>query len=165
VAKRDWITAGELMSQLEADPEWVAKRDARVARHAERAKQIAADEASIIADLAAVGVAVSSVYDFVGQQLTPGLALPVLVQHLNVEHHPRIREGLIRALGIPSARGIAFDLLCEAYRKERDPTLQWVIANALSGMAQFEEVAELPGIQEFVALFPKHRRTKRRTHE
>jgi hypothetical protein len=163
VAKDDWITAGELMRQLEADPEWVAKRDAREARHAERAKLIAADEAPIILDLAAVGVVVSSVYDFVGKQLAPDVALPVLARHLNVEHHPRIREGIIRALGIPSARGVAFEVVCDVYRSERDPTLRWVAANALSGMARFEEVAALPGIEEFVALFPKRRRTKRCT--
>jgi len=161
MARDDWITARELMRQLESDPEWVAKRDARAARHAERAKQLDADEAPLIAELASVGIAVSSVYDFVGKQLAPGRASPILVRHLGVEHHPRIREGLIRALGIPSAKVIAFDPLCDAFRKERDPALRWVIANAFSGMARFEEVADLPGIDEFVALFPKHRRTTR----
>jgi hypothetical protein len=157
------MTAEELMRQLEANPEWVAQRDARAGRHAERAKQIAADEAPIIAQLATVGVAVSSVYDFVGKQLAPDLALPILVGHLEVEHHPRIREGLIRALGIPSARKIAFGPLCDAFRTERDPTLRWVIANAFSGMARFEEVSDLPGIQEFAGLFPKRQGTRRCT--
>jgi len=155
VARDDQITAEQLMRQLEADPEWVAKRDAREARHAERAKLIAADETSVISDLAAVGVAVSSVYDFVGNQLAPDVALPVLARHLKVEHHPRVREGIIRALGIPSARRVAFDLLCDVYRSERDSTLRWVAANALSGMARFEDVSALPGIEEFAALFPK----------
>jgi hypothetical protein len=155
VAKRDWITAEELRRQLEANPEQAARRDARAARHAEGGKQIATDEAPLIAELADVGLVVSSVYDFVGKQLAPNLALPILVRHLSVEHHPRIREGLIRALGIPSARHMALDPLCNAFRKERDPTLQWVIANALSGMARFEEVAELPGIQQFADLFSK----------
>ncbi len=163
MAKEDWITAEELMNQLDGDPEWVAKRDAREARRAERAKLIAADEASVVADLATVGVAITSVYDFVGKQIVPDVALPVLVQHLKVEHHPRIREGIIRALSVPSARAIAFELLCDVYRSERDPTLRWVAANALSGMARFEEVAALPGIEEFVALFPKRQRTKRST--
>lgn len=160
MAKDDWITAGEQMSQLEADREWVAQRDAKAARHAERAKRLADDEAPIIAELAAVGVTVSSVYDFVGKQPAPDVALPILVRHLNVEHHERIREGLIRALSIPSARAIAFDLLRHAFLKERDPTLRWVIANAFSGMARLDEVADLPGIQEFAALFPKRRRTQ-----
>ena len=59
MAKRNRITAGELMRHLEADPKWVAQRDARAARQNERARQLAADEAPIIAELAAVGVAVS----------------------------------------------------------------------------------------------------------
>jgi hypothetical protein len=89
------MTAEQLMRQLEADPEWVAKRDAREARHAERSKLFAADEASVILDLAAVDVTVTSVYDFVGKQLAPDVALPVLARHLKVEHHPRVREGII----------------------------------------------------------------------
>lgn len=163
MAKDDWVTAEQLMRQLESDPEWVTERHAREGRHAERVKLIADDEATVVVELAAVGVAVSSVYDFVGKQLAPDAALPVLARHLSVEHHPNTREGIIRALGIPSARGIAFELLCDVYRNEREPMLRWVAANALSGMARFEEVSTLPGIEDFVALFPKRQRTKRST--
>jgi hypothetical protein len=157
------MPAEALMRQLEANPEWVAQRDARAARHAERGRQITADAVPIIAELASVGVTVSSVYDFIGKQDAPDLALPILVRHLQLEHHPSIREGLIRALGIPSARKIAFGPLRDAFRTERDPALRWVIANALSGMARFEEVSDLPGIQEFAELFRNPGRTKRDT--
>ena len=50
------------------------------------------------------------------------------------------------------AREIAFDSLRHAYCTERDPSLRWVIANALSGM-DLQELAELPGIEEFAGLF------------
>src|SRR5262245_23196466 len=122
--KKKSITADELMNRLEADPEWVARRTARDARRAERECRLAADEASVIADLAAAGAFVSSVYDFVNGGPAPDIALPVLVRHLGVAHQDRIREGIIRALGIPSARGIAFEPLRDAFRNERDPTLR-----------------------------------------
>jgi len=153
MAKKKWITAAELMRQLESNPEWVAKRDAKEARRADREKQLTADEASVVADLANVGVIVSSVYEFVGNNLPPPAALPVLVRHLRIDHHPKIREGLIRALSVPSARVIAFEILCDIFTKERDPNLRWVTANALAGMARFEEVKSLSGIEAFAALF------------
>jgi hypothetical protein len=146
------------MRRLETDPKWVAERDARQARRAERAKRIEADETSIIADLEEVGVTVSSVYDFVNKQAAPRAALPILIKHLKVQHHPRVREGIIRSLGLPSARESAFVELCDAFCHERDPILRFVIANALSGMARFNEVEKLPGIEEFAALFGNRRR-------
>ena len=153
MSRRKSVSAEELMRQLEADPKWTAQRDAKLARRAERQKRIDSDQASMIADLAAVGVCVRSVYDFVGKQAAPETALPVLVRHLNEKHLAVVREGIIRALGLPCAREIAFDSLRHAYCTERDPSLRWVIANALSGMAHLEELAELPGIEEFAALF------------
>jgi hypothetical protein len=153
VEDRSEVSAEELMRRLEADPKWVAERDARQARRAARAQLEAADETSLVAGLAAVAVSVSSVYDFVGQRIAPAKAIPVLLRHLDVDHHPSIREGVIRALGVPGARPLAFDRLRAEYRRERDPNLQWVIANALSGMARLEELSDLPGIEQYAGLF------------
>jgi hypothetical protein len=153
VGKRRRITASELMKQLESDPPWVADREERDARHAARAEALDADEASLIADLAAAGICVESVYDFVGKGSAPPSSLPVLLRHLNAGHLPVLREGVIRALGIPSARALALEPLCAAYRAERDPSMRWLIANALAGMAHFDEVKGLPGIEEYAPLF------------
>jgi hypothetical protein len=155
VGKKGWVSAEELMAQLEADPKWLAERKARNARHAARAKLAASDEAGVIADLRAVGVFAESVYDFVGKRRAPIAAFAVLIRHLDEKHLPNIREGLIRALGLPEARDVAFDRLCVAYREENDPTLRWVIANALSGMARLEELSELPHISLYAGLFAK----------
>lgn len=154
MAKKVPITGADLMRQLEENHERVAKREARAQRLAERAKQIANDQANIIADLGVVGVNVASVYDFVGQQHAPDIALPVLVKHLKIDHHPNIREGLIRALGVPGARVVAFELLCDIFRSECDPAFRRAVANSLAGMARLEELNDLPGIEEFAALFP-----------
>lgn len=156
MANRDWISAGELMRHLENDPEWVAKRTAKDSRRIERARALTADEAPIILELASVGITVSSVYDFVGKQPASEVAIPILIRHLSVEHHERIREGLIRGLSRPSARKLAFEPLRNAFLEERDPALRWVLANALSSMARLGEVEDLPGIEAFAALFDKN---------
>ena len=62
-------------------------------------------------------------------------------------------SAMIRSLGVPDARGIALEPLCNAYLNERDPNLRWVIANALSAMARLGELTHLPGIEEYSALF------------
>lgn len=81
------------MRQLDADPAWVEQNANREARWKEKERRAAADEASIIAELAKAGVNVSSVYDFINDQLAPPEAIPILVRHLNVDHLPAIREG------------------------------------------------------------------------
>jgi hypothetical protein len=148
------------MNRLAADPQWVADQQARDARHAATAARLKADEVSILDELAAVGIEVGSVYDFVGRSIAPPEAIRVLIRHLKYSHDPRIREGIFRALGVPSAREVAFEPLRAAYIVEHDPSMRWVIANSLSGMAQYHEVRELPGIEQYADLFPK--RTKRR---
>ena len=153
MARDHGITAQELMDRLRSDPRWVAESAARDARRAERSERLRADEASLLADLARVGVRAATVYDFVGGGPTPPEALPVLVRHLDSGHLPAIREGVIRALSISDARAVAFVPLHAAYRSEGDPSVRWVIANALASMARLEELSELPGIDEYAALF------------
>ncbi len=153
MGKKSWMPAEEFRRELESDPAWVAQRDSRRVRFAERAQVAAADEATLIAELLSIGVPVTSIYDYVGKQALPTIALPILVKHLDILHHPAIREGLIRALGIPDARQLAFEPLKAVYLNERDPHHLWLTANALSGMAQWEEVAHLPGIEAYAPLF------------
>lgn len=141
------------MVQLEADPTWIANRAARKTRLADSEEKVRAEEAPILADLAVAGVKAASVYDFVGKRAAPSEAIPILVRHLGRAHSPNVREGIIRALGVPSARTAAFEILCVAYRAEPEPHLRFAIANALSAMSRFDELTELPGIEKFVALF------------
>ena len=143
------------MRQLEADPKWVANNAAREARRAARETQFRAEEAPIVTELAAAGVAAESVGDFVGKRAAPSEAIPILVRHLGMQYSPAVREAMIRAIGVPWARAMAFEMLCTSFREERDEYVRFVIANALSGMARFDEVRELPGIQTHEALFAK----------
>ncbi|MBX7102567.1 MAG: hypothetical protein K1X57_00695 [Gemmataceae bacterium] len=143
------------MRQLEADPKWVAEDATREARRAAREAQFKAEEVPIIADLAAVGVDAESVWDFVCKRAAPFEAIPVLVRHLGKPYSPAVQEGMIRAIGVPWARAVAFEMLCTTFQDERDPNMRFAIANALSGMALLDDVRELPGILEYEALFGK----------
>jgi hypothetical protein len=157
--KRKGITAKELMQRLEADPEWTVRRADRDQRHQERARKLAEDQASLIDELAQAGVRVQSVYDFVNHPSAGPEAIRVLVRHLGVPHLPSVREGIIRALTIPSARSQALHPLIEHFVNESEPALKWVIANGLSAMATLEELAGIQGIEEFSDLFPGEHRS------
>lgn len=100
------------------------------------------------------GLEVSSIYDLVNTSIPYPKAIPVLLRLLPDVTDERIKEGVVRALTIKEARGIAAKPLIREFIQipGYDPTsslsviLKWAIANALSVVADdsvFEEIAEL----------------------
>ncbi len=99
------------MRELESDPEWVAKREERERQQAKLRAVLDADELELVREICDVGYQVTSVWDLVNNTPHPHLkrnfvgeypaAYPILLKHLGMEHHPRIREGIIRALTVP----------------------------------------------------------------
>ena len=106
-----------------ADPE-CTEEDAQLAREAEK-----------------LGYKIRSVYDFVNNTPDPFLprtfigsyerAYPMLVRHLTLPHHPRVREGIIRALTVKDGGQLVSDALLDQFTIEKDSILRWVLANAL----------------------------------
>lgn len=93
------------------------------------------------------------------RQLTLPLdAILILVAHLSEPHHPRIWEGIVRALSIKRARDLAFESLKRFYVAETVESRRWLLANAIGAMAKFTEVKDLPGIKEYRVLFNKPRK-------
>lgn len=115
--RRGPMTAEELLRQLEADPEWVAKRDARDAEHRARAALLAEAELPLVADLARAGVPVSSVWDLVNTKARYDAALPVLVSHLERQYPDAIIEGIARALAVPAAAPFAWQTMLTLFRR------------------------------------------------
>jgi len=79
-------------------------------------------------------------------------AISVLLKHLKQPYHPRIKEGIIRALTVKEAIGVGAPPLIEAFKNVTAPDpfvkqhLKWVIGNALSVVADrsvFESIVEL----------------------
>ena len=139
------------MQELESDPEWVRERDEREAKHRKRAEMLDANESSLVADLKAVGLDVDSVYDLVHSPNHD--AIPVLAMHLSRDYHELIREGIIRALSVRAAKDAVGSRLIEMFPAERNPVMQFAIANALSQMYSYQDVSHLAGISEYRGLF------------
>jgi hypothetical protein len=65
-------------------------------------------------------------------------AVPVLCKFLRVVRHPRLREGIVRALTVKEARGVAGREILDQLKRDIDPPsseARWVIANALTVVA------------------------------
>lgn len=161
MARRKPVKAEELMTQLEADAEWVAKRDARERELDERRAVYAADQAEMISEIRSIGFDIDSVYDFVNNTPHPHIerrflggyssAYPVLLRHLDVPHLDRVREGIIRALTIKDGGKDVENALLAHFQTETDPNLRWVLANALLTAVPYHRRKKYPDIAAVLA--------------
>lgn len=116
--KRTWITAGELMAKLQADPEFVARQQAKENELNERSDRIRRDEEPLLKDLREVGWDVQSVWDLVNTATAYPEAIPILLKHLLLPYCDVVREGIARALAVPEPLAQkAWPILVEEYRK------------------------------------------------
>ena len=111
-----------------------------------------ADRIRVVRALQETGLAVESVYDLVNSPRPYPQAIPVLLRLLGDVEDDRTKEGIVRALGVKEARGVAAPALIEEF-KRIDPEqtgsrqdLKWAIGNALSVVMDetvFDDVAQL----------------------
>jgi len=135
-AKR--LTAAELMASLLKNHEFIARQATQEQQREELERSLHTEEASLVQALAAAGVVVSSVWELVNSAHKYPSAIPVLIKHLKTPYHPKIREGIARALTIPEAKPIAARALIEAFQHEpagADSGVKWALANALTVVA------------------------------
>ena len=91
-------TAVELARALAADPDYRAGMAAQAAAAAELKPACAADEVGLLTEVRAAGAPVRSVCDFVYAGGAPPAAVPILLARLRRAYHPRVWEGIVRAL-------------------------------------------------------------------
>ena len=114
--KRETLT--DLMKGLEADPSWVARRQALDEERSQKVERYRAAAKPIIRDLATAGIKINDEWDLVNSRNRYDAALPVLLKHLRLAYPDVVREGMARALARPWARDIAWDQVLDAYLHE-----------------------------------------------
>jgi hypothetical protein len=139
-------TAEQFARELENNPEYQARLRERQ-NHGDTIRAACAPEdAELVAEFRAAGVAVSSVWDLVNTASAYPELYPVLVRHLDIPHHRAIREGIIRALTVQDAKAIAEAALFRHFQSERDPHLRWVLASALKTVMPYHRRKKHPEI-------------------
>ena len=149
------------MDKLHADPEWVAARAAEEKEREEREKLALADQAELVQKIRGLGYDIESVWDLVNNTPHPVLerkfigpyerAYPVLIEHLQLPHLARVREGIIRALTVNDGGDLLEEALLLELGREEDPMLRWVIANALRVAMPYHRRKKYPEIKEAFA--------------
>jgi hypothetical protein len=136
------MSAAELMAKLNADPEFVAKREREEAERQARAADWRHAEAPLVDELKAAGFAVDSAWDLVNTSEPYPDALPILVDHLQRPYPGRVREGIARALAVPQSR-FAWDVFSRLYRDEDDKDAKDGLAVAIAAAADDEVIEDV----------------------
>ncbi len=132
--KKGRITAAEAMARLNADPEFVARRDL-AERERERCEAaLRRAEAPLIDDVREAGVDIATVWDLVNTSAPYSALLPILLNHLRRPYPGAVRDGIARALAVPEARFCLGELI-DRYRAEREERPKDGLAAAIGAVA------------------------------
>jgi hypothetical protein len=138
MTKQKWITASEHMALLQKNPEWVARNAETEAKLLQSEREFKVLEGSLLSDLKKIGIQLESVWDFVNTADKYPAAIPVLLRHLALPYHKRIKEGIIRALTVNYAGPEVLRELIKQFCEQADDSpnsLKWVLGNAISEVA------------------------------
>ncbi|MEP1571250.1 hypothetical protein [Roseibium album] len=91
----------EIMQELENDKEFLALKATKDEEFNRLEQMFAQDEVDMVEELNNAGFDVCSVWDFVNLDNNYYKAKDILFNHLEIKHHPRILEGIARALAVP----------------------------------------------------------------
>jgi hypothetical protein len=143
-------TAEELMAELEADPDWVARRDLRESERQRTTQANRRAAAPVVAELRDAGFEIDSIADLHNRRMSYRGAIPILLRWLPQIDNPAIKEDIVRSLTVKWAKPQAGPLLVDEFRRVDDfgqeLGLRWAIGNALAEVSDdsvFESIADL----------------------
>ncbi len=142
------ITAAELQAQLQQDEEyqkWLnEKEEVRMALEVAYAE----DERPLIEDLVKTGLNVTSSWDLVNTKSSYKAAISILVKHLSKPYHIKNKEGIVRALAVKEAKGIACKAVIDEYHKAPKDNFhyRWAFGNTMSVIITAEYIDDVVAI-------------------
>lgn len=133
----------------EANPEIRLRREQMEREREERVARLRSEQEPMLAELREVGCVAQGIYDFVNYGGSYPEALPILLKHLQKipPYSDTILAGIIRSLTVKELRGKFNKLALQMYRDDtREPVangVRWCLANALSVVAELDDVDEM----------------------
>ena len=118
--RRRRVTAEEFTNQLLADPGYVARLAKRDHDLSQIWEQDDRAEEPLVKSLRAGGAEIESVWDLVNTRERYPKLIPILLTHLKRESHPKVLEGIARALAVPEAR-VGWTQLVSRFCEEPTP--------------------------------------------
>jgi hypothetical protein len=145
-------TAAELLKELESDPEYKRKKKSQANKIEWLNVELSKDEKRLVSELnkslIQIECRVDSVWDLVNSVNSYQVVYQILNKHLDLEHHKRIREGIIRALTVKDVGKNIKENFIRHFKGETDPELKWLISNALKTIMSPKELANYPDFLE-----------------
>jgi HEAT repeat protein len=143
-------TAGEVLDELEQNPEYVEAQRREMARREENRRRYAEAAVGVLHDLEAAGFSVTTMQDLRQRGVGDRRAVPVLVRWLPEIVYLPLKRDLIATLGSSWARPAAARPLVEEFRRI-DPAedeapgtdVRWSIGDALERVADESVVDDL----------------------
>jgi hypothetical protein len=141
------ITAAELMAKLNADPKFVAERDAKEAVRLARVEALRVEVAPVLDELRAAGCSVSSASDLTKPPYPDAApwpeSIPVLLRHLQRDGYSAdARELVVRALAVPEAKS-GWDVLTQLFQEEQAKAPKDGLAAAIAAAADDEVIGDV----------------------
>ena len=92
-----------------------------------------------------VGLQVESVWDFVNTADKYTEAVPVLIKHLTNPYDSRTKEGIVRALAVKEAKGLANKVVMAEYHKtpKDDHHFRWAFGNTMRVIVTQDDLDDL----------------------
>ncbi len=130
--KKSWITAEELMQQMESDPEFLARRAEKAARHQRRAEELRQAQTPFLAALSEAGFPVATVEE-IRQRYKP---LPKQLSQLIIDwipriEHPAAQQWVAWALLAAPKRSLDGRSLTPLFDATKNDELKWAIADVI----------------------------------
>jgi HEAT repeat protein len=132
------LTAAELMNQLQKDPAYLVRMEAKKKEHEERIDIASAQAAPILQDLTSVGYVVQSLDELRTSKREYRAAISVLLRWLPRVQNVRVKDSIVRALSVPWSTPEVAPVLIKEFElasNVENSGLKWVIGNALSVIA------------------------------
>lgn len=114
---------------------------------AEKEARLNEAEKPLVAALRGTGLKIDCVWDLVGTREPYPAAVPILLEHMDRDYPPEIREGIARALAVPEAI-IGWPKIKTAFLNDPNPTKEmssskWAWALALGNSADDSVISEV----------------------
>ncbi|SEK63731.1 HEAT repeat domain-containing protein [Parapedobacter koreensis] len=142
------IVAAELQTQLLQDEEyqkWIKEKDeVRAALEAAYAQ----DEKPLVEDLVKAGMNIRSSWDLVNAKSSYKSAIPILIEHLSKPYCLKNKEGIIRALAVKEAKGVACKTILDEYNKteKKDANYRWSFGNTMAVIMTADYIGDVLAI-------------------
>jgi hypothetical protein len=143
MSKKSWVTAEELMAELQQDPEFKKQQTEREHAYEARMQRVRVAAEPVVHQLQSAGFAIHAVEELAPRYAPiPGPAIRILLSWIPRVQEEAVREMIVRAL---AATTEPFDgrPLAHAFESSNSESFRWAVGNTMA-------LANPTGVEEWV---------------